>query len=398
MRADTRPNLPARGNVATSKGADAGTLLRMDEQVLAERLMTYDTSTDNGLRAAVGFVKGWLEARDVEVTGTMHNGRPVLAATVGPANAPTIVLHGHLDVVPARPEQFSPRLDGDRLYGRGAYDMKGGLAAMMLAVHDLAGHDGVRVHFVCVADEESEELEQRGSDYLVEQGYLGDFAITGEPTDMHIGIQAKGVLAMRIEVTGKAAHGSTPWIGDNAVLKAIDVFRQIEILPFARESSDLFDRPSINLGRIVGGDALNKVPDLCAIDVDVRYLPGQDADDIRAAVDELPDARVVKVFHRRPAIVDRDNPYVQALGEAIARVAPPDGEQLSVGRDGASDAISFLEAGVPAVECGPVGAGHHGPEEWVSVRSLGEYRRALVEFVNLLPARLGKDERPLRIA
>jgi succinyl-diaminopimelate desuccinylase len=370
----------------------------MDERALAERLITYDTSTLEGMQSAAGFVKGWLEARDVEVTGTMHNGRPVLAATVGPANAPTIILHGHLDVVPARPEQFSPRLDGDRLYGRGAYDMKGGLAAMMLAVHDLAKQEGVRVHFVCVADEESEELEQRGSDYLVEQGYLGDFAITGEPTDMHIGIQAKGVLAMRIEVTGKAAHGSTPWIGDNAVLKAIDVFRQIEILPFARESSDLFDRPSINLGRIVGGDALNKVPDLCAIDVDVRYLPGQDADDIRAAVDELPDARVVKVFHRRPAIVDRDNPFVQALGEAIARVAPPDGEQISVGRDGASDAISFLEAGVPAVECGPVGAGHHGPEEWVSVRSLGEYRMALVEFVNLLPARLGKDERPLRIA
>jgi succinyl-diaminopimelate desuccinylase len=370
----------------------------MDERALAERLITYDTSTLEGMQSAAGFMKGWLEAREVEVTGTMHNGRPVLAATVGPANAPTIVLHGHLDVVPARPEQFSPRLDGDRLFGRGAYDMKGGLAAMMLAVHDLAGHDRVRVHFVCVADEESEELEQRGSDYLVEQGYLGDFAITGEPTDMHIGIQAKGVLAMRIEVTGKAAHGSTPWIGDNAVLKAIDVFRQIEILPFARESSDLFDRPSINLGRIVGGDALNKVPDLCAIDVDVRYLPGQDADEIRAAVDELPDARVVKVFHRRPAIVDRDNPFVQALGEAIARVAPPPGEQISVGRDGASDAISFLEAGVPAVECGPVGAGHHGPEEWVSVRSLGEYRMALVEFVNLLPARLGTDERPLRIA
>jgi succinyl-diaminopimelate desuccinylase len=370
----------------------------MDEQALAERLITYDTSTLEGMQSAAGFVKGWLEARDVEVTGFMHNGRPVLAATVGPATGPTIVLHGHLDVVPARPEQFSPRVEDGRLYGRGAYDMKGGLASMMLAVHDLTRQNEVRVHFVCVADEESEEIDQRGSDYLVEQGYIGDFAVTGEPTDMHIGIQAKGVLAMRIEVTGKAAHGSTPWIGDNAVLKAIDVFRQIEVLPFARESSDLFDRPSINLGRIVGGDALNKVPDLCAIDVDVRYLPGQDADAIRAAVDALPDAQVVKVFHRRPAIVERDNPFVQALGEAIARIAPPPGEQLSVGRDGASDAISFLDAGVPAVECGPTGAGHHGPEEWVSVRSLGEYRRALVEFVNLLPARLGKDERPLRIA
>jgi succinyl-diaminopimelate desuccinylase len=232
----------------------------------------------------------------------------------------------------------------------------------------------------------------------VQEGYTGDFAITGEPTDMHIGIQAKGVLAMRIEVTGTAAHGSTPWVGDNAVLKAVDVFRQIESLPFARESSDLFDRPSINLGRIVGGDALNKVPDLCVIDVDVRYLPGQDPVEIRASVDALPDARVVKIFHRQPAIVEREDPFVQALGEAISRMAPPTGDRLGVGRDGASDAISFLEAGVPAVECGPVGDGHHGPEEWVSIRSLRDYRRTLVEFIDLLPARLGKDERPLKIA
>ena len=174
----------------------------------------------------------------------MHNGLPVLAATVGADEGPDVVLHGHLDVVPAAPEQFEPRVDGDRLYGRGAYDMKGGLAAMMCAVRDLAAQDGVRVHFVCVSDEESEEIDDRGSDYLVERrATSGDFAITGEPTDLHIGIQAKGVLALRIEVRGTAAHGSTPWLGDNAVLKAIDVFRAIESLPFARESSEMFDRP-----------------------------------------------------------------------------------------------------------------------------------------------------------
>jgi succinyl-diaminopimelate desuccinylase len=326
----------------------------------------------------------------------------VLAATVGPAGAPTVVFHGHLDVVPAIPELFEPRVDGDRLYGRGAYDMKGGLASMMCALHDVAAQERVRVHFLCVSDEESEEPDaDRGSTYLVAKGYQGDFAITGEPTDLHIGVQAKGVLVLRIEVAGTSAHGSTPWIGDNAVVKAIDVFRQIESLPFARESSDLFDRPSINLGRIVGGDAMNKVPDLCVIDVDVRYLPGQDHEGIRAAVEALPDVHVVKVFHRQPAIVPRDDPYVQALGTAIGRVAEPTSERLGVGRDGASDAISFLEAGVPAVECGPLGDGHHGPEEWVSVRSLSQYRAALVEFVNLLPARLaggGEEDRRLRIA
>ena len=373
----------------------------MDERALAERLITYDTSSLEGMQAAAGFVKGWLEARDVEVSGTTHNGRPVLTATVGPETGPTLVLHGHLDVVPGREEQFEPRIVGDRLYGRGAYDMKGGLAALMCAFRDVATQDGVRVHFVCVADEESEEIDDRASDYLVREGFLGNFAITAEPTDLHIGIQAKGVLAMRIEVTGTAAHGSTPWVGDNAVLKAIDTFRQIESMPFARESSDLFDRPSINLGRIVGGDAMNKVPDLCVIDIDVRYLPGQDHEDIRAAVEKLPDVHVIKVFHRHPAIVPRDDPYVQALGEAISKVCEPTSERLGVGRDGASDAISFLEAGVPAVECGPVGDGHHGPEEWVSIRSLGQYRAAIVEFVNLLPARLasgGEDDRRLRIA
>src|SRR4051812_22657820 len=307
----------------------------MDERALTERLVTYDTSNLEGMQSAAGFVKGWLEARDIEVTGKMHNGRPVLAATVGAASAPTVVLHGHLDVVPGLPEQFSPRIQGDRLYGRGAYDMKGGLAAMMCAVRELAGQDRVRVRFVCVSDEESEDEELRGTDHLVDEGYTGDFAITGEPTDLHVGVQAKGVLAMRIEVAGRSAHGSTPWVGDNAVLKAIDVFRGIESLPFARESSDLFDRPSINLGRINGGDVLNRVPDRCTIDVDVRYLPGQDAEQILESVRSLPDARITRVFHREPVDVPRGNPFVQVLGQAIAHVAEV-GERISIGRHGAS--------------------------------------------------------------
>ena len=333
----------------------------MQERALAERLITYDTSTLDGIRSAAGFVKGWIEARDIDVNAATHNGRPVLAATVGAAEGPTIVLHGHLDVVPGNPEQFVPRVEEDRLYGRGAYDMKGGLAAMMVATCELASQQDVRVHFVCVSDEESEEPDQRGSDFLVEQGYVGDFAITGEPTDLRIGIEAKGVLALRIEVRGTGAHGSTPWKGDNAVLKALDVVRHIESLPFTRESSEMFDRASVNLGRIAGGDAINRVPEQCTLGMDIRYLPGQDPEAILAAIRE---------------------------DESV--------ERISVGRDGASDAVSFLEAGVPAVEFGPIGAGHHGPEEWVSVSSLERYRRTLVDFVNALPSSLGKGH--LRVA
>jgi acetylornithine deacetylase/succinyl-diaminopimelate desuccinylase-like protein len=284
----------------------------MDERPLAERLITYDTSTPDGLRAAAGFVKGWLQSHEIDVWDRDHAGLPVILADVGApesAAAPNVILHGHLDVVPGHAEQFAPRVEGDRLIGRGAYDMKG--------------------------------------------------------------------------VSGKAAHGSTPWLGDNAVLKAVDVFRAIESLPFSRQSSELFDRPSINLGRILGGDALNKVPDACIIDIDVRYLPEQDPGEILAAVRALPDVEVLRTFVRVPAHVSRTDPYVGALRGAVGLSTR--GDVLSVGRDGASDAVSFLEAGIPAVEFGPSGAGHHGPDEWVSLSSLRRYREALGAFVAALP-------------
>ncbi len=358
----------------------------LDEQILAERLIRYDTSRPDVLVAAAGFVKGWLESRDIEVHDHEHNQLPVLVADVGPHrdDVPCVVLHGHLDVVPGREEQFQPRVEGDRLSGRGAYDMKGALAAMMCTLKDLQQQDRVRVRLTCVPDEESEELDERSTDEIVTRGLGGDFAITGEPTDMHIGVEAKGVVVMRIDVHGRAAHSSTPWLGDNAVLKAIDVFRLIESLPFTRESSELFDRPSINLGRIKGGDALNKVPDHCAMAVDVRYLPGQDPEQILEQVRSIPGIEVTRTFIYPPVTVSRKDPYVQALKAAVAR-SSPDGETLSVGRDGASDAAAFLGAGIPAVEFGPVGAGHHGPEEWVSISSLARYRRALGDFVRGLP-------------
>ena len=365
----------------------------VDERVLAERLISYDTSRPEEIREAAGFVKGWLESRDIPVRHHDHNDLPVLLAEVGPpagSDAPCVVFHGHLDVVPARGEQFQPRVEGDRLYGRGAYDMKGGLAAMMCALKDLERQDRVRVRLFCVPDEESEELDERSTDRFVRLGLGGQFAITGEPTDLSIGVQAKGVVVLRIEVYGRAAHSSTPWLGDNAVLKAIDVFRAIESLPFARESSELFDRPSINLGRIEGGDALNKVPDLCTMAVDVRYLPHQDPADILAQVRQIPDIDVKRTFIHPPVTVSPRNPFVRALRDAVARSTRD--EVMSVGRDGASDAAAFLQVGIPAVEFGPSGAGHHGPQEWVSLSSLARYRRALGDFVRSLPIKLDAPE------
>jgi succinyl-diaminopimelate desuccinylase len=360
-------------------------------RALTEELIGYDTSTEEGIKLCAGFVKGWLDARDIAAEQMGVRGLPVTVAEVGPANGkPVLLLHGHLDVVPGRQEQFIPRIEGDRLYGRGAYDMKGALACLLLALADLRSQDQVRVRLGIVPDEESEEETDRGGDRLVEAGFVGDFAITGEPTDLNVGVAAKGVLAMRLLVSGRAAHGATPWLGENAILRAYEVFREVESLPFAGQSSELFDRPSINLGRILGGDALNKVPDSCVIDVDVRYLPEQDPGEILAQVRGLEGTRVISTFSRPPAEVDPELPYVLALRDAAG--AEGDGTSRGVvGRDGASDAVSFLRAGVPAVEYGPIGGGHHGPDEWVSIDSLARYRRALVDFARSVPERFPAD-------
>lgn len=362
----------------SAEGRDVSDLL-----ALAKRLIAYDTSQPDGIHEAAGFIKGWLEARGIEATQGQCRGLPIITASVGKSTDPALILHGHMDVVPAEAGQYEPRIEGDRLIGRGAYDMKAALAAMMLAMPSPDEvPDGVRVILGIVSDEESEEDVDRGSNQLAREMADGVFAITGEPTNMHVGVAAKGVLALRLGVAGRAAHGSTPWLGDNAVLRAVEMFRGVESLPFARQSSELFDRPSINLGRIWGGDALNKVPDYCAIDVDIRFLPEQDPDEIRGEVLGLNPASVETIFAHPPVNVGSDSKWVAALIESIRATDPDvDGSSVSVGRDGASDAVSFIRVGIPAVEFGPTGAGHHGPDEWVSISSLQAYEETLRRFL-----------------
>jgi succinyl-diaminopimelate desuccinylase len=353
-------------------------LTDVDEVRLAERLIAHDTSHPAGLAVATDFVAGWLEGRGVDLTRRDLGDREVLVCTAG-SGPVRIIFHGHLDVVPGHADQFRPRIEGDMLFGRGAYDMKAALAAMMLATSSLSAQppEGVQVELVIVPDEERAQPGPNATEILVDTGMRADFVVCGEPTDMQVGVQAKGVMILKVVVHGRAAHGSTPWLGDNAIIRALEVYRRLESLPFTSASTPLFARPSVNLGCIEGGDAVNKVPDLCRMDVDIRYLPGQDPVEILRQAREAGAASVDVSIARPPADADPGHPLVAALVDAASR---HHASSTSVGRDGASDAVSFLGVGVPAVEFGPCGAGHHGPEEHVDIPSLLGYRRALEDF------------------
>lgn len=355
---------------------------KADELALAERLMRFDSSEPQGIRACADWFEGWLDANAIPFEIFEAEGLPVFSATVGQGPV-TIVLHAHLDVVPAPSEQFEPRRDGDWLWGRGAYDMKGAMAAMLAVMADIAAFDddlGIAVRLVVVSDEESDALQsEHGTEVAVERGHVGDFVICGEPTDMHVGIQAKGVLDVRVAVDGRAAHGATPWLGVNAIVKAMDVFEALLRLPFAYESSQFFDRPSINLGRISGGDRINQVPDKCIMDVDIRFLPEQPLSRLREELQSLPGCSVHELVWRPPAKVSVDNAFLERLRECARSVV--EHEVQLVGRDGTNDGVHFLKRGIPSVEFGPVGSGHHGPKERVSISSLSSYRDALSRFI-----------------
>ena len=347
---------------------------------MAEQLIAIDTSAPVGLERAIDFVAGWLDAREIPVREVRVGERRCLLARVGEGPV-RLLFNGHLDVVPGSPEQFVPLRRDGRLYGRGAYDMKGALAAMMVATAELAasGLRGAMLELMVVPDEERAEPGANCSEVLVRDGLRADFVVCGEPTDLHVGIQAKGVLLVCLHVPGKAAHGSTPWEGTNAVLRAIALYQRMVALPFMSETSEMFARPSINLGRIAGGDALNCVPESCRMWVDIRCLPDQNRAQMLAEIRALDPAVDVEVVVDKPAaLVPSKHPMVEAL-ISVARSAHHGAR--AVGRDGSSDAIPFLDVGVPAVEFGPVGAGHHGPEEYVELASLGPYRQALVAFV-----------------
>ncbi len=363
---------------------------------LTRRLVRYRSYTPGVAESTIDFINSWFEARGLDTVGYKgagpHGELTSLVVRIG-SGSPKILLHGHADVVPGEEEQFEAYEQNGELYGRGVYDMKGALAAMMYAIEDLhAMNCDATVELLIVPDEEREYGGPKGAEVLIQNGHTGDFLITGEPTDFHVGVQAKGVLDLRVNLRGKSAHGSRPWLGKNAVLLAYEHYKLIQELPFAKEGSDLFPYPSINLARIIGGDVINRVPDRATYDLDIRYLPEQDPKEITRQIRavELP-AEVEVLFSHEPTYVSRRDPFVKVLREVAARHSL--GDPVSVGRHGASDIVYFQRAGVPGVEFGPIGGGHHGPNEFILCSSLETYRQMLVQFVQILAANSEADER-----
>jgi acetylornithine deacetylase/succinyl-diaminopimelate desuccinylase-like protein len=322
-------------------------------------------------------------------------GRSNVLARLTPRHARRrVVLAPHIDTVghaAMADSLFQPKRKGDKLFGRGACDTKGSIAAMLTALLAAARSPSrpreTEIIFVALVDEEN---NQSGSRALVAAGFRADLAIVGEPTQLKVITAHKGDLWLTLRTRGKAAHGSRPEFGKNAVHAMARVVEWLEIdyaARLAKKSHALLGPPTVNVGSIHGGTQPNIVPDSCEISVDRRTIPGETN---AAVIRELRSllranglaAEVIDDKSAAPCWPMETNaklPLVRTLMQTA-------GQRSALGVRFFSDASVFAHGGTPAVLFGPGDiAQAHTVDEWISIRSLQRATELLTEFLRRLP-------------
>jgi succinyl-diaminopimelate desuccinylase len=302
-----------------------------------------------------------------------------------------VVLNAHLDVVPGAPEQFRPRLDGRRLYARGAQDMK--VSALLLArvFRELAAGLPYPLALQLVADEEVGGRD--GTLYQLRRGVAAEFVVIGEHSGLDVVADSKGLFHVILRTRGAAGHSAYPWLGDNALLRLLAaVSRVMDRYPVPAAEQW---RTTVNLARVhTPNRTFNQIPAEAEAWLDVRY-PAEDADFNGRTVDEVtayferlcgPDVAVVVDHLDPPHHADHDRVDVAALRQA-ARHVGYGGAMLR--KHGAGDGRHYYQHGVDAVAFGVGGAGQHGPNEYADVDTFVPYHRALTHYLTGLGAASG---------
>jgi acetylornithine deacetylase len=326
------------------------------------------------------FVAAWLERAGLEVSvEETAPGRPnVVGRARGRGGGRSLLLNAHTDTVGTSGMEapHTPRIDGDRLYGRGAYDMKAGLAAAMLAAAD-AGRLGLAgdVVVAAVVDEEAESI---GTEALV-RNVAADAAIVTEPTGLDICIAHRGFVWAEIETVGRAAHGSRPDLGVDAIAKMGPILVDLERLGAtlaAGTRHPLLGTGSVHASTIEGGRELSTYPEQCVLRIERRTIPGESVQHVEAQLRNVADGAGLRVtFSREPLETSPDEPIVEILARQTRSAGY---EPALVGAPFWTDAGLLADAGIPSVLFGPGGGGAHAAVEWVDLRDYKRCIRALV--------------------
>lgn len=345
---------------------------------LAKQLIRFKSTRENPkeLQNCIDFAANYLRKFSV-VKKFKFNGKPSLVATYKNTK-PEIFLVGHLDVVEAQNEQFKPFVNGNKLFGRGADDMKGGDAIAMVLFKNLAKLKP-SLGLMFTSDEEIGGFNGAGK---LAGKHKGKFVIALEsntsedPMQPGITVKHKGVLWLKIKAKGVSAHGSTPWKGDNAIDKLIIAYERVRE-KFYEVKPNMWE-PTINLGQISGGEAPNKIPDYAEAIVDIRWNEDFDKDEFMRKIKNV-GAEFEVVAYSPMLYNDENNKYIKLLKECVEKQTGRDCPFLK--EYGSTDMRFFSEKKVPAIIFGPFGKNLHAKNEYLDLNTIAPVYNALKEFI-----------------
>ena len=297
-----------------------------------------------------------------------------------------VILNGHLDVVPGEPGQFRPRREGDRLYARGAQDMKVSALVQAQVFRELATRLPYPLALQLVADEEVGGRD--GTLYQLQQGVTGTFVVIGEYSGLDIVADSKGLVHARLRASGRSGHGAYQWLGDNALVKLVKtVTRLLARYPVATQE---VWRTTVSLARVdTPNQAFNQIPAHAEAWLDIRF-PAEDADfngrtlrEVAEYLDTFCEPGVTVAIDHLDAAhhADHDRREVKELRKAAQSQGYPAGFLY---KHGAGDGAFYSGRVIAAVAFGVGGGGQHGPDEYVEIATIVPYYRALKEFLERL--------------
>lgn len=332
-------------------------------------------------RIGLDVVRQPVDGDRANIVGVLEGRRP----------GPSLMLCGHIDTVGVEgmAAPFDPVARDGRLYGRGAQDMKGGVAAMIDAARLLADK-GLAAGRLVVAAVIDEEYASRGADALVRE-WKADVGVVTEPTDLQIAIAHKGFAWFEVVTRGRAAHGSRPADGRDAILYMGRILAELESRDRKLQASpahQLLGTASLHASLIGGGRELSSYPDRCELKYERRTIPSETVQIVWQELDEILDrlrasgtpfeADASLLFTRPAYEIAAGHPVAQTMTRAALRVTGR--AQAFTGMSFWTDAAVLGEAGIPAVVFGPGGAGLHSTEEFVVVEDVLTCRDVLVEL------------------
>ncbi|MGM0604993.1 MAG: M20 family metallopeptidase [Halobacteriota archaeon] len=405
-------------------------LRSIESSTFSDQLMTIlrqDTANPPGkTESTIDWLQSWFEDRDVDTTRIAPDPRkPNLLATVPGETTETLLYNGHVDTVPyeATEWEFDPLGErvGERVYGRGATDMKGAIVSMLLAVDSFFETDTqppVTLQFAFVSDEET--AGDAGLPAVIDSGALdADACVIGETTSTAgryaTTVADRGSIWLTLEAAGHAAHGSRPVLGANAIdrlCEALAVLRrrlpsrtlQIhpDVEPIVEESiayydatmgadaaSDLFYHPTVNVGTIAGGESVNTVPDSARARVDVRLTAAVETpavlSDIRSCLAAFEGIEIVDVSWSVGTYEPIESTLVDAVTEAIETTVETRAYRRSA--TGGGDAKKLRNAGIPTVEFAAGTDTVHAVDEYTTIADMRTNAEVYLRLPSILPAK-----------